>query len=186
MWQRRAAGAFLLLGFLSLPTWGWSQRAAADQQPRISLGAIPLLAGDTADIPLLLSVPETSKIGSLTGTIGFPKKLVSFTKAVVGLAGEQSQAEINTKTADGSGPDLSTLEITITSKGPMKAGVLAYLKFKVSPDARKGVITLKLLDVKGTNESGGPVQIAKGKDGDIGVYNTTEEMPIVGCFFFSH
>ena len=186
MWYRRAAGTFLLLGFLSLPTLGWSQRAGADQQARVSLGAIPLLAGDTADIPLILSAPETIKIASVVETISLPKKLVSFTKAVLGLAGEQSQAEINTKTTDGGSPDLSTLEVTITSKGPMKAGVLAYLKFKVSPDARKGTITLKLLESKGTTESGGPVQITNGKDGAIGVFDTTEEMPIIGCFFFSH
>jgi hypothetical protein len=185
MWQSRAAGACLLLGVLSLPPSGWSQAANANRAPRVDMGTMPLLAGDTADIPIGLSAPDTAKIKSLDVSISFPKKLVTFTKADQGLAAEQSQAEIKTKTTDG-GSDLSTLEVAFTAPGQLKSGILAYFKFKVSVDARQGVISLKLLDVKGTAEGGAQVQIAKGKDGEIGVYNTTEEMPVVGCFFFSH
>ena len=105
----------------------------------------------------------------------------------MGPAAEQSHAELRTKTTDASdNSDRSLLEIAISSKEPMKAGVLAYLKFKVSTAATEGPIRLKVVDLKATTESGAPLPIAKGRDGEVSVFNTTEAMPAVGCFFFTH
>ena len=159
---------FLLGSLFFLPTWTWSQA----QQARVNVGVATTLAGDTVDIPLILAAPETLQIGSVVQTISFPKKLLSLTRTELGLAGEQSQAAIKTKTTDDSGnSDLSRVEVTISFPGPMKPGVLAYLKFKVSTEARKGTIPLKVVDSKATTASGGPLPMAKGKDGEVGVFN---------------
>lgn len=177
----RAIGLFLLGSLFFLPPLAWSQAA------RLSVGVANTLAGDTVDIPIYLTAPDPVKVGSVVQTISFPKKLLSLTRAQLGPAAEPSQAELRTKTTDaGDNPDLSVIEIAISSKEPMKAGVLAYLKFKVSTAAREGTIPLKLADWKAATVSGGPVQLAKGKDGEVAVFNTTEAMPAVGCFFFTH
>ena len=181
----RVAGGLLLLSLFTLPTLTWSQAPKTDQRARVNVGAAPTLAGDTVDIPLTFSAPETTKIGSLAATLSFSKKLLALTKAVSAV--EQSRSEIKTSTKDDSGnPELALLEITISSKEPMKPGVLGYLKFKVSPEARKGTLSLKVIASKATTESGRPLPMAKGQDGAIGVFDTTEEMPVTGCFFFSH
>ena len=172
---------FLLGGLFFLPTLAWSQAA------RLSVGVANTLAGDTVDIPIYLTAPDPIKVVSVVQTIRFPKKLLSLTRAQLGPAAEQSQAEIRTKTTDPSdNSDLSLIEIVISSKEPMKAGVLAYLKFKVSTAAREGAIPLKVVDLKATTERGAPLPIAKGRDGEVAVFNTTEAMPAVGCFFFTH
>lgn len=176
-----AVGVFLLGSLLFLPP------SARSQAARLSVGVANTLAGDTVDIPIYLSAPDTIQVGSVVQTISFPKKLLSLTRAQLGLAAEQSQAELRTKTTDaGNNSDLSLVEIAISSKEPMKPGVLAYLKFKVSTAAREGTIPLKVMDLKAATVRGGPVQVAKGRDGEVAVFNTTEAMPAVGCFFFTH
>ena len=176
-----AVGLLLLGALFFLPTLAWSQGA------RLSVGVANTLAGDTVDIPVYLTAPDPIKVGSVAQTISFPKKLLSLTRAQLGPAAEQSQAEIRTKTTNASdNSDLSLIEIAISSKEPMKAGVLAYLKFKVSTAAREGTIRLKVVALKATTERGAPLPIAKGRDGEVAVFNTTEAMPAVGCFFFTH
>ena len=177
---------FLSVSLYSRPGWGQTARPAAPQV-KVNLGTLPTLAGGTVDVPVYFSAPEAMKIASLTTTISFPRKLLSFTKAELGIMGQQSQAELQTGAKDdNTSADLSLLQLTVSSKESMKQGILAYLKFDVSVNATKGKIPLNLVDFKAVSSSGVPVSIAKGMDGAIEVYNTTEEMPVVGCFFFSH
>ena len=181
------AGAILIGSLFLLSRLAWSQAGKPDQPAVVNLGFAATLAGDTVDIPIYLSAPETIKVVSIAKTISFPKKLLSLTKTELGLAGEQSQAEIKTSIADDPGNSgLSLLQLVISSKEPMKQGILAVLKFKVSTAARKGNIPLKVVDSKATAAGGAPLQMAKGKDGVIGVFDTIEEMPVTGCFFFTH
>ena len=53
-------------------------------------------------------------------------------------------------------------------------------------DAKKGVIPLKMKGTKATKADGGPMQLAKGDDGEITIFALDEEIPVVGCFFFTH
>ena len=183
----RIAGVILLGSLFLLPSSALSQAGKPSQPAVVNLGFAATLAGDTVDIPISLSAPETVKVFSVAKTISFPKKLLSLTKAELGLAGEQSHAEIKTSIAEDAGnSELSLLRLAISSKQPMKPGILADLKFKVSTAARKGTIALKVVDSKATTLGGAPLQMARGKDGVIGVFDTIEEMPVIGCFFFTH
>ncbi len=129
-------------------------------------------------------MPESFKVSGISEVISFPKKALSLTKAELGLAGEQSQAEIKTEVKDdGSDPESARLEVSVTSKVQMKPGILAYLKFKVSEQATKSTVVLKLLDSKAEPAN---LEVAKGKDGEVTIFNLNEEIPVVGCFFFSH
>lgn len=188
---------FLALSVLSPPTLSWSQGdkrgkkaeqpPAGSSQPRVNVGVSTAKPGDIIDIPITLSASDTVKVGTVIQTVSFPKKALSLTKAELGLAGEQSQAEIKTDVKDDSADaTLSDLVATISSKGLMKPGILAYLKFKVATDATKGTVVLKVLDSKLMAEGGAPVEVAKGKDGEVTIFNANEEIPVVGCFFFSH
>lgn len=184
----RVAKVFFLLSvsLSAVPGWGQAARAPA-QEAKVNIGAVAALAGDIVDVPLYFSAPDEVKIASLAATISFPRKSLSFTRAELGIMGQRSQAELETSTKDDRiSPDLSLLEITISSKEPMKPGILTYLKFKVSVNATKGKFPLKLVNSKTASPSGDPVAMATGMDGAIAVYNTTEEMPLMGCFFFTH
>jgi len=201
-----AANFFLALSILVLPSMIWAQgkppagkggapaKGAPPAQPalgpdqiRINVGVSTAKPEDIIDIPLTLSVPDITKATSITETVSFPKDTLSLTKAELGLAGEQSQAEIKSDVKDDSSdPSASLAVVTISSKTPLKPGILAYLKFKVSEKAKKGTVVLKIADSK-ADSSGGPALTAvKGKDGEVTIFNSDEEIPIVGCFFFSH
>jgi cohesin domain-containing protein len=191
---------FLFLGLLFLPTLAWSQAKpgnrgklsspAAANQPqgvRVNVGVSTAKPADTIDIPLTLSMPESMKPTLVSETISFPKKVLSLTKMEMGLAGEQSQAEIKSNVKDDSNdPEASLIDVTVSSKGPLKPGILAYMKFKVSERATKSTVVLKLLDSKVTGEGGQALTAAQGKDGEVTIFNANEEIPVIGCFFFSH
>jgi len=189
------AVAFLLaLIVFAVPELSWSQAAkqgkkpeplADNSQPRVNVGVSTAKPGDVIDIPITLSAADTVKVNTIVETVSFPKKVLSLTKTDLGLAGEQSQAEIKTDAKDGADEN-TDLVVTISSKELLKPGILAYLKFKVSPEAKKGTVVLKVLDSKVTANAGGNVEFAKGKDGEVTIFNLDEEIPVVGCFFFTH
>lgn len=200
-----AATFFLALSILVLPSLSWAQKPApakdgapakgappaqtslGPDQVRINVGVSTAKPTDIIDIPLTLSTPDATKATSITETVSFPKDTLSLEKAELGLAGEQSQAEIKADVkADSSDPAASQVVVTISSKSPLKPGILAYMKFKVSDKAKKGTVVLKIVDSK-ADSSGGPTLTAvKGKDGEVTIFNSDEEIPVVGCFFFSH
>jgi hypothetical protein len=63
---------------------------------------------------------------------------------------------------------------------------VAYIKFKVAKDAQKGELKLDLLDSSAKAADGKPVELAKGDSGSVTMFAIDEEIPVVGCFFFTH
>ena len=201
-----AAAFVVALGILIIPSLTWAQgkpaagkgaapakgappaqAALGPDEVRINVGVSTAKPEDIIDIPLTLSTPDVTKATSITETVSFPKDTLSLNKAELGLAGEQSQAEIKSDVKDDSSdPTASLVVATISSKAPLKPGILAYLKFKVSNKAKKGTVVLKIVDSKAENSGGGTLTAVKGKDGEVTIFNSDEEIPIVGCFFFSH
>jgi len=182
----------LMVGLL-LPgiVWGQGRKPpAADEktdQVRVNVGVSTAKPEDIIDIPLTLGVPEGTKVSSVTETVSYPKKVLSLTKVELGLAGEQSKAEVKQNVKDDAGDsNLTDLEVNISSSEGLKPGIMAYMKFKVDPSATKGSVAIKVVDSKATSDSGQPLQMAKGKDGEVSIFNKDEEIPVVGCFFFSH
>lgn len=200
------AAFLLLLNIFVLPSLTWAQgkapagkgaapakgappaqSALGPDQVRINVGVSTAKPEDIIDIPLTLSVPDVTKATSITETVSFPKDILSMSKAELGLAGEQSQAEIKADVKDDpSDPTASLVVVSISAKSPLKPGILAYLKFKVSAKAKKGTVVLKIADAKAESSGGPTLTAVKGKDGEVTIFNSDEEIPVVGCFFFSH
>ena len=176
----RVVAGGLLIGFLMVSGTAFGQRGT------INVGISTAKPGDTIDIPLTLSGTEQPKLGSITAEIALPKNALSFTKADAGLAGEAAEAVVQGKVQEGGNADLSVVRLTISAKRPIKPGILAYMKLQVSKETKKGSLKLKLDSVKAGTAEGQPLELAKGKDGEVMVFNLDEQIPQIGCFFFTH
>jgi hypothetical protein len=158
--------------------------SAEDNSVQLNVGVAAARPGEPIDIPVTLSGPEGSQLMSAVVHVSFPNKYLNYTGSQKGLAVELADGDV--QIADkASGPD-TMLEISVTSKTCVKAGILAYFSFQAAADTPKGEIPLKLVDYKATSCQGGPLELAKGDDGLITMFASEEEIPMLGCFFFTH
>lgn len=185
LWLLRS-GLALLLAF-ALPASIPAASLAAQQVTTLNVGLSTAKPGDPVDIPLTLSGTETPRLSSITVEISFPKATLRFVRASAGLAGEMAEANVQGSVRDA--PDvsgLSLLTVTITAKQPIKLGILAYLQFRVATDAPKGTVQLRDQSLQGGNLDREPQTLAKGRDGRVEIFERNEQIPLIGCFFFTH
>jgi hypothetical protein len=162
-----------------------AQEGANDTRINVGIGAAK--PGDPIDIPVTLSGGEQSQVGSVSIHVSFPKALLTFTEAERGLAVELADGDVKaTLESDSDDPSQSSLELAATGKNPIKPGILAYMKFRVSTEAQKGEIILKLKDYKATTAQGDAMQLAQGDNGQLTIFGLDEDIPVIGCFFFTH
>lgn len=160
---------------------------AAAQEPTLNIGQSTAKPGDPVDIPLTISGKEQPQMGTITVELTFPKDALRYVRGSAGLSGEMAGAAVDGTTGDA--PDasgMSLLTVKITAKQPIKPGILAYVHFRVSTDAKKGVVPLKAQSVEAKTLGGQSQQLAKGRDGRVEVFARDETIPLVGCFFFTH
>lgn len=178
----------LALSFLlSMPASMAAASLAAQQATTLNVGLSTAKPGDPVDIPLTLSGAETPRLSSITVEISFPKATLRFVRASAGLAGEMAEANVQGTVRDA--PDvsgLSLLTVTITAKQPIKLGILAYLQFRVATDAPKGTVQLRDQSLQGGSLEREPQTLAKGRDGRVEIFERNEQIPLIGCFFFTH
>ena len=175
-------GALLILALAA-----WPSSAQDEGGVKVNVGIAAAKPGDPIDIPLTLSGNENTTVGSILMHVDVPKKLLTFTDSERGLAVELADGEVKVTASDDKNDSSQTmLEFSATGKTPIKPGILGYLKFTVSTEAQKGVIVLKVKDTKVTTAQGGPMQIALGDDGQLTIFALDEQIPVVGCFFFTH
>ena len=182
----------VLLHSFFLLTWVWNAQAGQgnkqDEQSKpevtVNIGISTAKPGEQIQIPLTLSGPEQTPIGSLVEEITFPKDALQFVATETGLAADISDAEI--KAVAKSDSNLTVLEVTVSAKQALKAGILAYLNLNVPADAKKGSIPIKARSSKAASVEGTPIPLGEGKDGEVTVFDTGEEIPVLGCFFFTH
>jgi hypothetical protein len=167
-----------------------AQEKQAEKNERDSVLSLDVAVGkpgDTIDVPVTLTAPEASQVAAVVLEISFPQKLLSFKKADAGPTAEMSETPVSAKVkADSDGAELSILELTVSGTNVIKPGILAYLKFTIAESAPKGTASIKIVSTKATSAAGAPVQVSKGTDGDVQVFDKNEEIPVVGCFFFTH
>jgi len=162
-------------------------RVQAQESTRVNVGFASAKPTDEIDIPLTFSGAEGATAGSIMARVGFPSNVLTFTTAERALAAELADAEIKATAApDKDNKELGVLEVNITGKSPIKPGIVAYMKFRVSKDAKKGDLKLDLLESTAKAADGKPVEMAKGDSGSVTLFNMDEEIPVVGCFFFTH
>lgn len=176
---RLLGGALLALAMLT--------GVARAEDTRVNVGFASAKPSDQIDIPITFSGPEGSTAGTLTARISYPSNVLTFDVAERALAAELADAEVKgTTTPDKSDKNLGVLEVNIVGKSAIKPGIVAYIKFKVSKEAKKGELKLDLLESSAKATDGKPVTLAKGDSGSVTMFNMDEEIPVVGCFFFTH
>jgi len=172
---------------LSAKTAPAKQAEETEQEVRVNVGVLSAKPGEPIDIPLTLSGGEEPQLNAVVVEISFPKDMLSFVRTELGLSGELSKASVQaTEKLDPEDSKVSLLEVTISGENPIRPGLLAYLKFRVSTSAAKGTFTLELRNSNATTVEGEPLQMTKGTDGQVELFGIDEEIPIVGCFIFSH
>lgn len=177
-WKAAIAVLVLLGGAASL---------RAQDSTRINVGFASAKPTDQIDIPITFSGAEGTQAGTLAAKISYPKTVLSFTSVERALAAELADAEVKATAGDhGSDKNLGVVDLTITGKTPIKPGIVAYVKFNAAKDAQKGELELALLESTAKAADGGPVQLAKGDGGSVTMFGADEEIPVVGCFFFTH
>ena len=185
-------GALVLSFLAAIPAAAQQPRppfrsGPAPTEPTLNVGFSTAQPGDPIDIPITLSGAEQPQTGSIAVELTFPKPALAFVRADAGLAGEMAEANIQGKVQDAPNDSkLSLLTISVSAKKPVKPGILAYLKFRVPTEAKKGRVQFKVLSVKAATLGGASQPLNKGRDGAVEVYDRDEEVPQIGCFFFTH
>ncbi len=184
---RTAAIWTMLSGLLVLLAVAGGFTRAQAQEVRINVGITSAKPGDPIDIPMTLSGSSDVEAKQLTARISFPKDILSYQDVETALAAELADALVTAEVQEH--PDRrshSVLALTVVGQNPVKPGIIAYLKFRVAPDAVKGDINLDLLDSSATNPDGSQMELAEGDGGLITLFGLDEDIPVVGCFFFTH
>lgn len=159
----------------------------AQESTRINVGFASAKPTDQIDIPITFSGGEGTQAGSLAARLSFPKTVLTYNSVERALAAELADAEVKATAADhASDKQLGVVDLTITGKSPIKPGIVAYVKFSASKDAQKGELKLDLIESSAKGADGNPVQLAKGDSGSVTMFGADEEIPVVGCFFFTH
>ncbi len=190
----------MTISFQSLRPWWWESRiilfafvwigaavAAGAQEPILNIGISTAKPGDPVDIPLTISGAEQPQMGAITLQLTFPKDTLHYVRASAGLSGEMAGAAVEGSVQDA--PDvsgLSFLTVSVEADQPIKPGILAYMHFRVSAEAEKGMVSLQPRSVEATTLDGQPQPLSQGRDGQVEIFGLDETIPMIGCFFFTH
>jgi len=179
----------ILRGVLALLALVWIAGAlqAEAQEPILNIGISTAKPGDPVDIPLTISGAEQPRMGSIQLELTFPKDALHYVRGSAGLSGEMAEATVEGTPGDElDAAGMSSLTVTINAKRPIKPGILAYIHFRVSTDAQKGMVPLKAQSIQAKTLQGESQPLAKGRDGEVEVFARDETIPLIGCFFFTH
>jgi hypothetical protein len=198
--------AMLVQPFLSAAPW---QEDAADAKtpkeapakepttvPRISLGEITGSPGANLMVPLYYTPDPKAPLRSLSVDVDFVSSHLKFQKSARGVIPDDVAADINATIKDGEpdskGISRSVLHVTVAltdknSKKGLPEGLLAFLLFQVSMDAKPFTIKLTPLVVAAEDVQNPNKKMAKiaATPGTVAV-EIPDLLPEATCFFFSH
>jgi len=197
----------LAFGFLVTPllTAAAQQNPPAAQQggqaqaasvPRVAIGEINGNPGTNLMVPLYFTPDPNRPVRSITIEIEYVSNSLKFQRAAAGLAVEQVGADISSTLTDGT-PDArnvtrSKLRIAVAvpqSQPPrgIPDGLLSFLMFRVSPDARPFAIRLNTSVVSAETTQNPPQRIANVSTlPGLVVVEQGDMLPEATCFFFTH
>ena len=196
----RAALGFASLVLLPQPIL---VAAAAQQKPatpevvpRVSLAELGGTPGANMMMPLYFTPDPKTPVRSLTLDIEFVSNNLKFQKASKGTAAETVNADITTSITEGKPDDKgvtrSTLHLTATirdasNKTGLPDGLLAYLLFQISLDAKPFAIKLVPTVVEADGVGDPPAKVSKvGTESGLVMVQVLDVMPEATCFFFTH
>jgi len=174
-----------------------SQEEAPGPVPRISLSEITGSPGASLMVPLYYTPDPKQPLRSLTVEIDFVSNHLKFQKASRGVIPDDMGADITANVTDGA-PDAKSgivrsklrVAVSLTDKNSPKGlpdGLLAYLLFNVTTDAKPFTIKLNPTVVSAEDLHAPPRKMAKfSATPGIVVVEVPDLLPEATCFFFSH
>jgi hypothetical protein len=196
---RVLAGLFLagsILFGMNLPGLQAAQGESAGAVPRVALSELGGTPGASLMMPLYFTPDPKTPLKSMSVDIEFTSNNLKFQKSSLGVAAEQANADIQTSVTEGQ-PDAngrvrSKLHVTASLTGPtpkegLPDGLLAYLLFQISLDAKPFSIQL-VPTVLSAETMGNPPKKVTNVATEPGKVNVEvlDVMPEGTCFFFSH
>ena len=200
--DKKAVPAFYLLPIaavvclLTLAAEIPSANAQSETVPRVAMAELGGTPGSNLMMPLYFTPDPKNPVKSITVDIEFVSNNLKFQKALRGVGGDSVNADIKTSLTEGKPDDKniarSTLHVTAalpgsTPKEGLPDGMLAYLLFQISLDAKPFAIKLTPAVVDSQDMSTPPKKIAKfGAEPGLVKVEVLDVMPENTCFFFSH
>ncbi len=188
------SGLLLTLLFLMAAPGLLFAQSDSEKATRIALGAVSGSFKSQVMIPLFLTpYPPENPVGSISATIEYPSKGLTFVKAEKSflLDGVNGGFEVKAE-KDPKDPAKSLIHVEVSTKGeprkPLREGLALTLLFRIEPDAPAGkTVTLALQNAAAqtTDSPPKPIKPLVTKNGTIEIV-APEGVPYVGCFFFSH
>jgi hypothetical protein len=173
-----------------------SKESATEAVPRVSLDEIMGSPGASLMIPFYYTPDPKEPLRALSADVEFVSNHLKFQKSSRGVIPDDVSAEITTNVTDGKPDDKGVVKsklhvtVSLTDKNPKKGlpeGLLAFLLFQVTMDAKPFTIKLTPTLVSGEDINNPPRKIAKitGVPGTV-VVEIPDILPEATCFFFSH
>ena len=178
------------------PPAGGRQEASAGAGPRVSVGEINGTPGAGLMVPLYFTPDPRAPLRSITVDIDYVSNSLKFQKASRGVVTEQVGADLSTTLTDGK-PDAKNVTrsklrvaVAIPEREPKQGlpeGLLAYLLFQVSTDAKAFAIRLNTSVVSAETIQNPPQKVAKVNTAPgLVVVELADMLPEGTCFFFNH
>ena len=164
--------------------------------PRVTVGKMTATPGEEMMVPLYFTANPKVPVRAFTVEIDYVSNSLKFQKAAKGVAAETAGIGVSTALTEGTPDDKgitrSKLRVSATPEeatqgGQLPEGLLAYLLFEVSPQAKLFSISLNLSIVSAEDINNPPQKVANvyAQSGEV-VIETFDVMPQPTCFFFSH
>ena len=176
-------------------------QSVSEQTPRVSLAEIDGTPGASLMMPFSLTPDPKNPLRSLTVDIEYVSNSLIFQKASRGLAAELANADIQSNLTESKPDDkgLKRAKLRVTASLPepntkegLPQGLLAYLLFQVSPDAKPFLVTMTPTIVSAYDLSTPPEDVTNvvTKPGSVSIDDLGDRYdrlaPAVACFFFTH
>ena len=158
--------------------------------PIISVGQITGTPGASLMIPLYYTPDPDNPMKSITVEIDYVSNNLKYLKLSPGLAAERVNADIAGVLTDGEasaeGLTRSTLRVdaSVIGNDPVPEGLLAYLLFQISLEAKPFAIEMNT-SVTSAQNLQGEAAVVNAQDGLV-VVELLDAMPEASCFFFTH
>jgi len=175
---------------------GGQAQAQAASVPRVAIGEINGTPGSNLMVPLYFTPDPRNPVRSLTVEIEYVSNSLKFQRAAAGLAVEQVGADLSSMLTDGT-PDARNvtrsklrISVAIPEREPSRGipdGLLSFLMFRVSPDARPFAIRLNTSVVSAETAQNPPQRLANVSTlPGLVVVEQGDMLPEATCFFFTH
>ena len=199
----RAVELLAALVLLGIPAAGQQNppaqqggQAQAASVPRVAVGEINGNPGTNLMVPLYFTPDPNKPLRSITVEIEYVSNSLKFQRAAAGLAVEQVGADISSTLTDGM-PDArnvtrSKLRVAVADPASQPAkgipdGLLSFLMFRVSPDAKPFAIRLNTSVVAAETAQTPPQRVANVSTlPGLVVVELGDMLPEATCFFFTH